>query len=86
MVEALDENYDTQTTTAECHYNPVSDSEEEPSNKDLGDSETSEDEGETKAKDVEETKILELTNLEPAREMLELARNGTPNSWLLHQP
>ena len=58
------ENAIRRQTSAKCHYKEGSDSEEDP-DEDLGDSETSEDEGETEAKDAEETKILELTNLEP---------------------
>ena len=40
-------------TTAKCHYNEGSNSKEDPSDEDSGDSETREDEGETEAEDVE---------------------------------
>ena len=72
--ETLDKNYNTQKNTSECHYNEVSDSEEEPSDKDSGDSEISEDKSETKANDIEETELFKLTNLVMAWEMLELAK------------
>ena len=68
--ETLDENYNTPKNTSECHYNEVSDSEEEPSDKDSGDSEISEDKSETEAKYIEETEIFELTHLVLAWEML----------------
>ena len=77
MSEALDENYDTHTAIADCHYNEASDSEEESSDEDseeAEDSETSEDESEQE--EVEETEIFEPTNLELSWELLELARLG----------
>ena len=77
--ETLDENHDTQSTTAKCHYNEAFNPDEEPSDNDSEDSETSEEKGEAEAKDVEETEVLELTNLEPAWQMLELAKNGNPD-------
>jgi len=74
--EALDENYDTHTNIADCHYNEASDSEEssDEDSEDTEDSETSEDESELE--DIEETEIFEPTNLELSWEMLELARLG----------
>ena len=75
VCEALDENYDTHTTIADCHYNEASDSEES-SDEDSEESETSEDESEAEAEDVEETEMFEPTNLELSWEMLELARLG----------
>ena len=51
--QGVDDAIKRQTTTAKCHYNKGSNSKEDPSDEDSGDSETREDEGETEAEDVE---------------------------------
>ena len=58
-------------TTTERHHNKGSDSEENLSDEDSRDSKTSKDKTEIENLDTPESKILELTNLELAWEMLE---------------